>query len=75
MADPTVEAEAFRQPLRMVDDWWTIVIGSGFVWTVEQMGPEKAARVRDDNLNSLRAQTASHIETNVIYAVARKTQG
>lgn len=75
VADPTVEAEASRQPLRTVDDWWTIVIGSGFVWTVEQMGPEKAARVRDDNLNSLRAQAASHIETNVIYAVARKTLG
>jgi ubiquinone/menaquinone biosynthesis C-methylase UbiE len=70
--DPRVEAEASRQPLRTVDDWWTIVMGSGFVWTVEQMGAEAAKRVREDNLNSLRAQAATSIETNVIYAAARK---
>jgi hypothetical protein len=72
VADPKVEAEASQQPLRTVDDWWTIVIGSGFVWTVEQMGAEEAERVREDNLNSLRAQAATFIETNVIYAVTRK---
>ena len=72
VADPMVEAEASQQPLRTVNDWWTIVIGSGFVWTVEQMGVEAAKRVREDNLNSLRAQAVTSIETNVIYAVARK---
>jgi ubiquinone/menaquinone biosynthesis C-methylase UbiE len=50
VADPHVEAEAGRHPLRSVEDWWTIVIGSGFVWTVNQMGAEVAARVRADNL-------------------------
>jgi ubiquinone/menaquinone biosynthesis C-methylase UbiE len=72
VADPKVEAEASQQPLRTVDDWWTVVIGSGFVWTVEQMGAETAKRVRDDNLNSLLARAAAFIETNAIYAVARK---
>jgi ubiquinone/menaquinone biosynthesis C-methylase UbiE len=70
--DPKVEAEASQQPLRTVDDWWTVVIGSGFVWTVEQMGAEAAKRVRNDNLNNLRAQEAVFVETNAIYAVARK---
>jgi ubiquinone/menaquinone biosynthesis C-methylase UbiE len=73
VADPEVEAEASQQPLRTVDDWWTIVIGSGFVWTIDQMGAEKAERVRESNLNSLRTQAATFVETNVIYAVARKT--
>ena len=72
VADPQVQAEASQQPLRTVDDWWTIVVGSGFVWTVQQMGAEKAKRVREDNLNSLRAGAATFIETNAIYAVARK---
>jgi hypothetical protein len=36
------------------------------------MGVEAAKRVREDNLNSLRAQAVTSIETNVIYAVARK---
>jgi ubiquinone/menaquinone biosynthesis C-methylase UbiE len=70
--DPVVEVEASRQPLRTVADWWTIVIGSGFVWTVDQMGTQTAERVRQDNLRSLEAQNASFVETNAIYAVARK---
>jgi ubiquinone/menaquinone biosynthesis C-methylase UbiE len=70
--DPKIEAETSRQPLRTVDDWWTIVIGSGFVWTVEQMGAHKAQLVREDNLNTLRSQATTFIETNAIYAVARK---
>jgi ubiquinone/menaquinone biosynthesis C-methylase UbiE len=72
VADPKVEGEPSQQPLLTVDDWWTIVVGSGFVWTVEQMSAETAKRVREDNLNSLRAVAATFIETNAIYAVARK---
>src|SRR5215472_7524290 len=68
VSDPIVEAEASQQPLHSVDDWWAIVIGSGFVWTVEQMGAEAAKRVREDNLNSLRVQAVTSVETNVIYA-------
>jgi ubiquinone/menaquinone biosynthesis C-methylase UbiE len=70
--DPRIEGEGSRQSLRSVDDWWTIVIGSGFVWTVEQMGDRNARLVREDNLNTLRAQSAASIEANVIYAVAKK---
>jgi ubiquinone/menaquinone biosynthesis C-methylase UbiE len=69
---PVVEAEASQQPLRSADDWWTIVIGSGFVWTVDQMGTEAAERVRRDNLSNLDAQRTTFVETNVIYAVAQK---
>jgi ubiquinone/menaquinone biosynthesis C-methylase UbiE len=72
VSDPIVEAEASRQPLRSSNDWWTIVIGSGFVWTVDQMGVSAAERVRRDNLKSLEAQHAAFIETNSIYATAKK---
>jgi hypothetical protein len=68
-----VLAEAGVQPLRSVEDWWAVVLGSGFRWTVDQMGPEKAERVRADCLRDLRATDARQFETNVIYAVARKT--
>jgi ubiquinone/menaquinone biosynthesis C-methylase UbiE len=67
-----IEAEASQQSLRTVDDWWTIVIGSGFVWTVNQMGQHTAQLVREDNLNALRTQAATFVETNAIYAVAQK---
>jgi hypothetical protein len=55
------------------DDWWTVVLGSGYRWTVEQMDSDATARVREANLRTLREQRATAIETNVIYAVAAKT--
>lgn len=67
---PAVVAESGRQSLRTADDWWTIVLGSGYRWTVEQMDAATAGRVREDNLRLLRESGASSIETNVIYAVA-----
>jgi hypothetical protein len=72
VSNPVIEAKTARQKLRSAEDWWTIVIGSGFVWTVEQMGAQAAERVRRDNLCSLEARNATFIETNAIYAVARK---
>jgi len=72
VTDPQVKAEAGRQPLRTVEDWWTIVIGSGFVWTVNQMDAEVAQRVRADNLGRLRSAGVTSIETNVIHALACK---
>ncbi|HKF73925.1 MAG TPA: methyltransferase domain-containing protein [Stellaceae bacterium] len=70
ISDATVTARDGRQTLRSPEDWWTIVLGSGFRWTVEQLGPEAAERVRTANLAHMRGIGA--IETNAIYATARK---
>jgi ubiquinone/menaquinone biosynthesis C-methylase UbiE len=68
-----IVAEEGQQALRSPDDWWTVVLGSGYRWTVEQMDSDATARVREANLRTLREQGATAIETNVIYAVATKT--
>jgi ubiquinone/menaquinone biosynthesis C-methylase UbiE len=70
--DPVVVAEEGRQKLRTADDWWTIVMGSGYRWTVDQMTAETAKRVRADCLQQLRDCGATSVETNVIYALAHK---
>jgi SAM-dependent methyltransferase len=70
IADATVVAREARQRLRSPEDWWTIVLGSGFRWTVEQLGPAAAGRVRAANLADMRGIDA--VETNAIYATARK---
>jgi ubiquinone/menaquinone biosynthesis C-methylase UbiE len=70
--DLEVEAVAGRQALQSPEDWWTVVLGSGYRWTVEQMDTETAARVRTENLKTLRQNATEFIETNVIYAVAAK---
>jgi SAM-dependent methyltransferase len=67
-----VVAETGQQILRTVDDWWTIVLGSGYRWTINQMDQETARRVREDNLAQLRDRGVTAVETNVIFAVARK---
>jgi hypothetical protein len=73
IADAEIVAEAGRQLLRSPEDWWTIVLGSGFRWTVEQLGPEMAERVRAANLARIRADNIAAIETNAVYAIARKS--
>jgi ubiquinone/menaquinone biosynthesis C-methylase UbiE len=71
---PAVEiaSESGCQRLAAPEDWWTIVLGSGLRWTVEQLGPEAAPHVRERNLAWARSESVDAVETNVIYAVATK---
>jgi len=73
IANAEIAAEDGRQGLRSPEDWWTIVLGSGFRSIVDQMGPEMAGRLRETNLSQIRSQGITSVEANVIYAVARKT--
>jgi ubiquinone/menaquinone biosynthesis C-methylase UbiE len=67
-----IVAEDSVQPLPSPEDWWSIVLGSGFRWTVEQLGPEAAARVRAVNLATLRRADVTAVETNALFAIAQK---
>jgi ubiquinone/menaquinone biosynthesis C-methylase UbiE len=67
-----ITAEDGQQALHSPEDWWTVVLGSGYRWTVEQMSDEETARVKAANLKTLLNNGTKFIETNVIYAVAKK---
>jgi len=67
-----VTPEAGQHPLRTPEDWWTIVMGSGFRWTIDKMSTDDATRLRQDNLAWIKVNNIKTIETNVIYAVATK---
>jgi hypothetical protein len=71
-ANIEVAAEDGNQMLRSADDWWTIALGSGLRWAIEQMGPEAAARIKTDNVNWLNENKIDRLETNAIYALAQK---
>ena len=71
--DAQVTAEAGFQPLRSPEDWWTIALGSALRWTIDRMGSETAARVRTDNVDWLRENNISSVETNAMYAIAHKS--
>jgi ubiquinone/menaquinone biosynthesis C-methylase UbiE len=72
VGDAEIIAEKGLQPLRSAEDWWIIALGSGLRWTIEQMGPDAAARVRTDNVQWLRENGIKAIETNAIYAIGNK---
>jgi len=67
-----VAAEFARLPLRSPEDWWNMVLGSGYRGTVEQMRPEVRERVRQANLSYLRGNDVRFVQANVIYAIATK---
>jgi hypothetical protein len=71
-ANIEVAAEDGNQMLRSADDWWTIALGSGLRWAIEQVGPEAAARIKTDNVNWLNENKIDRLETNAIYALAQK---
>jgi len=72
IADAVVVAEAGQHPLAVVEDWWTIVLGTGYRATVEQLAARAVERVRAANVTTLRERDVRSIATNVIYAVATK---
>jgi ubiquinone/menaquinone biosynthesis C-methylase UbiE len=72
VTDAVVTEEDGFQPLRSAEDWWIVALGSGLRWTIDQLGPEAAARVRADNVRWLSERKIQSIETNAIYAIATK---
>ena len=72
VANPEVTAEHSLQPLRSAEDWWIIALGSGTRWTIDQMRPEAAARVKADNVRWLSENKIDSVETNAIYAIGKK---
>ena len=71
-ATPAVEAESGTHLLAHVEDWWSVVLGTGYRATVEQLDPAAAKRVQDASTAWLRQHGARELQTNVVYARARK---
>jgi ubiquinone/menaquinone biosynthesis C-methylase UbiE len=59
-------------PISSAEDWWTIVLGSGYRGTIEQLNPSERERIKEANLAFIRDEKISAIETNVLYALATK---
>ena len=70
-----IEQENRWHPVQSPLDWWTIVLGSGYRGTVEQLGPDERGQVKAKNLARLREQAIRQIQTNVLYSVASKAPG
>jgi ubiquinone/menaquinone biosynthesis C-methylase UbiE len=71
--DAEVVAESGTQPINSPEDWWSIVMGSGYRGTIEQLAPAARERIRRANLSALEAAPIREVATNVIYARATKS--
>lgn len=69
---PEIVAESGIHELTSPDDWWSIVMGSGYRGTIEKLSPEHREHVRRVNLETLRRTGLRELEVNVVYSVARK---
>jgi ubiquinone/menaquinone biosynthesis C-methylase UbiE len=54
------------------EEFWTIVLGSGYRGPIEAMGPEAADRVRDEVMGRLRSDSVRVLSSEVMYSQARK---
>ena len=72
VASPNIIAENRLHPIESPEDWWTIVLGSGYRGTIEQLTPAEREKVKEANLAFIRDEKIPAVETNVLYALATK---
>jgi ubiquinone/menaquinone biosynthesis C-methylase UbiE len=69
---PKITPENRLHPINSPEDWWIILLGSGYRGTIEQLNPSEREKVKEANLAFIRDERISAIETNVLYALATK---
>jgi ubiquinone/menaquinone biosynthesis C-methylase UbiE len=67
-----VVAESGAQPLGAAEDWWPMVLGTGYRGTIDQLDAAERERVRNECLGFIRANEIRSVEANVVYAIATK---
>ena len=69
-----VVLEIGTHALRSPEDWWAMVLGSGYRATVDQLDGGDREQVRRKALEYIRESGTREVEANVIYGVATKIQ-
>ena len=74
VASPKISAENRLHPISSAEEWWAIVLGSGYRGTIEQLTQAEREKVKEANLAFIRDENISAVETNVLYALATKPE-
>jgi hypothetical protein len=67
-----VTAAAGRHHLAHPDQFWDVVLGSGYRATVQALDPAQRDRVRDRVLSDLRSGQVTALRTDVVFGTAAK---
>ena len=72
VTDPDVVAEPGIHPLETPEDWWTIILGSGYRSTVDALPPPRREKVRVATVEAVGRERIREIRADVVYAIARR---
>ncbi len=72
VTEALIVAEPGTHPITSPEDWWTMLLGSGYRGTIEQMEPEVLELVRQANFSFIENTQIQAVQANVLYAVAEK---
>lgn len=70
----TIISERGSQALHSPEEWWTIVLGSGLRGPIDELRKDAVERLRQVAVDWVRTHTVRAVETNVLYAIARKNR-
>ena len=71
---PLIDTVMDQQPFNGVEDWWAIVMGSGYRAVVDQLPQERGAALKEAVLAELMTRGIDCVETNVLHATAEKPE-
>jgi SAM-dependent methyltransferase len=71
--DPEAVAEPGWHQLRAPEDWWTIILGSGYRSTVNALSTANRERVRIASIGGVRRADIRQIRTDVVCGTARRS--
>ena len=74
VAAPKIIAENRLHPIKSDEDWWAIVLGSGYRGTIERLTLMERQKVKEANLAFIHDENISAVETNALYALATKPE-
>lgn len=67
-------AEVDRHPLATPTDWWTMAMGGGLRGTIDKLDVAVRERVKSVNLEFLSSNQIQFLDSDVLYAIAQKSQ-
>jgi SAM-dependent methyltransferase len=70
--DPAVEAAVSQHHLEHPDNFWDIVLGSGYRATVNALSPSQGDRLRAGLLAELRSHEITIVQTDIIFGTATR---
>ena len=71
-SEPAVTDVPGQHRLDRPEDFWDVVLGSGYRATVDALSPQQRGRLHDRLLGELRSAVVTYIRTDAVFGTARK---